>query len=115
MSDKPCFLNLIVRDVSNNQKAKAKAQNNNNNNNLRDISIGMQLQVGESLVGGPLLALIQTAASNLVHSLSNDIGSLLLDTTPYTGNDGTYISLPILYGNKYIQDFICMYVYIYIF
>ena len=80
MSDKPCFLNLIVRDVSKNQKAQS------NNNNLRDISIGMQLQVGESLIGSPLQALIQTAASNLVHSLSNDIGTLMTNTangTPF--------------------------------
>ena len=112
MSDKPCFLNLIVRDVSNNQKAKAKAQNNNNNNNLRDISIGMQLQVGESLVGGPLLALIQTAASNLVHSLSNDIGSLLLDTTPYTGN-GT-IPLYCMEINVFKILYVCMYVCMYV-
>eukprot|EP01036_Dinobryon_divergens_P033303 gene33303-43058_t len=85
MSDKPCFLNLIVRDVSKNQKSQS------NNNNLRDVSIGMQLQVGESLIGSPLLALIQTAASNLVHSLSNDIGTLLTATPPNTENDTVVI------------------------
>ena len=75
MSDKPCYLKLIVREIANTQKPQKQQ---NNINILRDVSIGMQLQVGESMVGSPLVALIQTAASNLIHSLSNDIGTLLL-------------------------------------
>jgi hypothetical protein len=91
MADKPCYLKLVVRETSN-VRSKSDA--------LRDISISMQLQMGDSLVGSPVQALIQTAASNLVHSLSNDIGTLLLPTPPHAVH-GTHPHLHM--GN-------CMYV-----
>jgi len=97
MSDKPCYLKLIARETSNACAVESR------NNALRDISISMQLQMGDSLVDSPVQALIQTAASNLVHSLSNDIGTLLLPTPPHAAH-GT--QLPHLLAN------VCMYVWL---
>ena len=93
--DKSCYLRIIATEQISEQNSK------DSRSKFSDITLNMQLEVEESIIGSPLESLLRTASYSFVSSLTNEIGTLLV-SPPESSNQNQPQNVVLAYEEETI-------------